>query len=236
MGAAVDHAARPAEGFARGILRGQQGAVLLVEASTCGAYAGPGPRIQIELPGPEYAPEISALGTGLRVLLSRQVTARRGLDREAERRAGPHAGRRGPGSALRLCCREPAPGAGIPERPGAGGNLPPRRGGPLSPDGALPIRANRLHGHAARRIPRQLRPGRSPAAACPRRITRPPRLLQYRPLASGPHPDKTSCRRAGLTRLAIRGCMPESRRSAPRSQLDEPLEPRRAIHLRNPAQ
>ena len=82
MGDAVDYAARPAEDFARGTLtlRDQQGAVLLVEASTSWAYVGPGLRIQIELLGPEYALEISTLSTGLRVFLSREVTGQAGED------------------------------------------------------------------------------------------------------------------------------------------------------------
>jgi predicted dehydrogenase len=82
MGEAVDYAARPAEDFARGTLtlRDQQGAALLIEASTSWAYVGPGLRIQIELLGPEYAMEISTLSTGLKVFMSREVTGRAGED------------------------------------------------------------------------------------------------------------------------------------------------------------
>jgi len=82
MGDAVDYATRPAEDFARGTLtlRDQQGAAVLVEASTSWAYVGPGLRIQIELLGPEYALEISTLSTSLKVFLSREVTGQTGED------------------------------------------------------------------------------------------------------------------------------------------------------------
>src|SRR5215467_9727938 len=82
MGEAVDYTARPAEDFARGTLtlRDQQGASLLVEATTSWVYVGPGLRIQIELLGPEYALEISTLSTGLKVFLSREVSGRAGED------------------------------------------------------------------------------------------------------------------------------------------------------------
>jgi predicted dehydrogenase len=82
MGEAVDYAARPAEDFARGTLtlRDEQGAALLVEATTSWVYVGPGLRIQIELLGPEYALEISTLSTGLKVFLSREVSGRAGED------------------------------------------------------------------------------------------------------------------------------------------------------------
>jgi predicted dehydrogenase len=82
MGDAVDYTTRPAEDFARGTLtlRDQEGAALLVEASTSWAYVGPGLRIQIELLGPEYALEISTLSTGLKVFLSRAVTGQTGED------------------------------------------------------------------------------------------------------------------------------------------------------------
>ncbi len=82
MGDAVDYATRPAEDFARGTLtlRDEQGAALLVEASTSWAYVGPGLRIQIELLGPEYSMEISTLSTGLKVFMSREVTGKAGED------------------------------------------------------------------------------------------------------------------------------------------------------------
>ena len=82
MGPEVNYAARPAEDFARAILtlEDQDGAELIVEATTSWAYVGPGLRIQLELLGPEYAMEFSSLNTGLKVFMSRQVRGEEGED------------------------------------------------------------------------------------------------------------------------------------------------------------
>jgi predicted dehydrogenase len=82
MGAEIDYAKRPAEDFARGALtfRDAQGHEVLVEATNSWAYVGAGLRILIELLGPEYSMEFSSLNTGLKVFLSREVTAGQGED------------------------------------------------------------------------------------------------------------------------------------------------------------
>ena len=82
MGPEVNYAERPAEDFARAILtlEDQDGAELIVEATTSWAYVGPGLRIQLELLGPEYAMEFSSLNTGLKVFMSRQVSGEEGED------------------------------------------------------------------------------------------------------------------------------------------------------------
>ena len=82
MGPEVNYAQRPAEDFARAILtlEDQDGAELIVEATTSWAYVGPGLRIQLELLGPEYAMEFSSLNTGLKVFMSRQVRGAEGED------------------------------------------------------------------------------------------------------------------------------------------------------------
>ena len=82
MGPAVDYARRPAEDFARGVLsfQDEQGARVVVEATTSWAYVGPGLRLQLELLGPEYAMEFSSLNSGLKVFLSREVTGSEGED------------------------------------------------------------------------------------------------------------------------------------------------------------
>lgn len=82
MGDQVDYSRRPAEDFARGILtfEDQEGAELIVEATTSWAYVGPGLRIQLELLGPEYAMEFSSLNTGLKIFMSREVTGSQGED------------------------------------------------------------------------------------------------------------------------------------------------------------
>ncbi len=82
MGPEVNYAERPAEDFARAILtlEDQEGAELIVEATTSWAYVGPGLRIQLELLGPEYAMEFSSLNTGLKVFMSRQVRGAEGED------------------------------------------------------------------------------------------------------------------------------------------------------------
>jgi len=82
MGQEVDYAKRPAEDFARALLtlEDQDGAELIIEATTSWAYVGPGLRIQLELLGPEYAMEFSSLNTGLKIFMSREVKGEQGED------------------------------------------------------------------------------------------------------------------------------------------------------------
>jgi predicted dehydrogenase len=81
-GAQVQMQARPVEDFARATitLQDENGADLIVEASTSWAYVGPGLRIDLALLGPEYAMEFSSLNSGLKVFLSREVTGGEGED------------------------------------------------------------------------------------------------------------------------------------------------------------
>ncbi len=82
MGTEVDYARRPAEDFARGMvtLADENGAELIVEATTSWAFVGAGLRIQLELLGPEYAMEFSSLSTGLKIFMSRAVSGAEGED------------------------------------------------------------------------------------------------------------------------------------------------------------
>lgn len=82
MGGEVDYSKRPAEDFARALLtlEDQDGAELIIEATTSWAYVGPGLRIQLELLGPEYAMEYSSLNSGLKIFMSREVKGEEGED------------------------------------------------------------------------------------------------------------------------------------------------------------
>jgi len=81
-GSQVQMQSRPVEDFARATitLQDEDGAELIVEASTSWAYVGPGLRIDLALLGPEYAMEFSSLNSGLKVFLSREVTGGEGED------------------------------------------------------------------------------------------------------------------------------------------------------------
>ncbi|HEX8525908.1 Gfo/Idh/MocA family protein [Allosphingosinicella sp.] len=80
MGPEVDYSRRPAEDFARGLVRLEdpQGNELVIEATTSWAYVGAGLRLSLELLGPEYAMEFNSLGTGLKVFLGGEGGSRSG--------------------------------------------------------------------------------------------------------------------------------------------------------------
>jgi predicted dehydrogenase len=82
MGPTVDYTRHPAEDFARGTLtfRDEEGAQVIVEATTSWSYVGPGLRIQLELLGPEYSMAFNSLNSGLSIFLSRQVGGQVGED------------------------------------------------------------------------------------------------------------------------------------------------------------
>src|SRR5260370_894637 len=52
----------------------------IIEATNSWAYVGPGPRIQIELLGPEYSMEFSSLNTALKIFMSRNIAGVEGED------------------------------------------------------------------------------------------------------------------------------------------------------------
>jgi predicted dehydrogenase len=82
MGPTVDYSRHPSEDFARGTLtfRDEEGAQVIVEATTSWSYVGPGLRIQLELLGPEYSMAFNSLNSGLSIFLSRQVGGQVGED------------------------------------------------------------------------------------------------------------------------------------------------------------
>ncbi|TFI57329.1 Gfo/Idh/MocA family oxidoreductase [Sphingomonas parva] len=82
MGGEVDYARRPAEDFARGLVRleDRDGNELVIEATTSWAYVGAGLRLSLELLGPEYAMEFNSLGSGLKVFLGGSGDRRGGED------------------------------------------------------------------------------------------------------------------------------------------------------------
>jgi predicted dehydrogenase len=82
MGDEVDYSRKPAEDFARGLIRfeDEEGNELVVEATTSWAYVGAGLRLSLELLGPEYAMEYNSLGSGLKVFLGGEGKKRGGED------------------------------------------------------------------------------------------------------------------------------------------------------------
>jgi predicted dehydrogenase len=82
MGPDVDYGRRPAEDFARGLIRLEDpdGHELVIEATTSWAYVGAGLRLSLELLGPEYAMEFNSLGSGLKVFLGGEGGPRGGED------------------------------------------------------------------------------------------------------------------------------------------------------------
>lgn len=82
MGDEVDYSRKPAEDFARGLIRfeDEAGNELVVEATTSWAYVGAGLRLSLELLGPEYAMEYNSLGSGLKVFLGGEGKNRGGED------------------------------------------------------------------------------------------------------------------------------------------------------------
>ena len=82
MGGEVDYTRRPAEDFARGLVRleDSEGNELVIEATTSWAYVGAGLRLSLELLGPEYAMEFNSLGSGLKVFLGGEGEGQGGED------------------------------------------------------------------------------------------------------------------------------------------------------------
>jgi len=78
----VDLIRHPVEDFARATitLEDEEGAPLVIEASTSWAYVGAGLRIDLALLGNEYAMEFSSLNPALKVFLSRQIQGGEGED------------------------------------------------------------------------------------------------------------------------------------------------------------
>lgn len=81
-GAGVDLLARPIEDFARATitLEDEDGAPLIIEASTSWAYVGAGLKIDLALLGEEYAMEFSSLNPALKIFLSREISGEGGED------------------------------------------------------------------------------------------------------------------------------------------------------------
>ncbi|MDX3899253.1 MAG: Gfo/Idh/MocA family oxidoreductase [Sphingobium sp.] len=81
-GRSVDLLRNPVEDFARATitLEDEDGAPLVIEASTSWAYVGAGLRIDLSLLGSEYAMEFSSLNPALKVFLSRQIEGGEGED------------------------------------------------------------------------------------------------------------------------------------------------------------
>jgi predicted dehydrogenase len=81
-GEGVDLVRRPVEDFARATitLEDEEGAPLVIEASTSWAYVGAGLRIDLALLGSEYAMEFSSLNPSLKVFLSREIRGGEGED------------------------------------------------------------------------------------------------------------------------------------------------------------
>jgi predicted dehydrogenase len=75
MGAEVDYVRHPAEDVAslRIDFETADGHVVVGEATTSWSFVGPGPRLSVELLGPEYALSWNALDTGLTLFFSREV-------------------------------------------------------------------------------------------------------------------------------------------------------------------
>jgi predicted dehydrogenase len=78
----VDLTSRPVEDFARATitLEDEDGAPLIIEASTSWAFVGAGLKIDLALLGSEYAMEFSSLNPALKVFLSREITGGEGED------------------------------------------------------------------------------------------------------------------------------------------------------------
>jgi len=82
MGHEVDYINKPAEDFARAMINyvDEQGAPLIIEATTSWSYVGAGLRLSMELLGPEYALSINSLDTSLKLFFSRKVQGASGED------------------------------------------------------------------------------------------------------------------------------------------------------------
>ena len=82
MGPEVDYSRRPSEDFARATVDyvDEQGAPLIVEATTSWSFVGAGLRLSMELLGPEYSMSISSLESGVKLFFSRRVAGQAGED------------------------------------------------------------------------------------------------------------------------------------------------------------
>lgn len=82
FGPGADVIRRPVEDFARATitLEDEQGAPLIIEASTSWAYVGAGLKIDLALLGGEYSMEFSSLSPALKVFMSRAVEGVAGED------------------------------------------------------------------------------------------------------------------------------------------------------------
>jgi predicted dehydrogenase len=82
MGSEVDYRTKPSEDFARATISyvDEQGAPLIVEATTSWSYVGAGLRLSMELLGPEYSLSMNSLDSGLKLFFSRQVQGEAGED------------------------------------------------------------------------------------------------------------------------------------------------------------
>jgi predicted dehydrogenase len=78
----VDYRRRPAEDFARASVTyvDEQGAPLVVEATTSWSFVGAGLRLSMELLGPEYSLSMNSLDAGTRVFFSRRLQGPEGED------------------------------------------------------------------------------------------------------------------------------------------------------------
>ena len=78
----VDYARRPAEDFARASVtyQDEQGAPLIVEATTSWSFVGAGLRLSMELLGPEYSMSVSTLDSSAKVFFSRRLREPAGED------------------------------------------------------------------------------------------------------------------------------------------------------------
>ncbi len=82
MGKDVDYRKSPAEDFASASIefRGEDGAVVIGEATTSWSFVGPGLRLSADLLGPEYSMSWNSLDSGLKLFFSREVSEKRGED------------------------------------------------------------------------------------------------------------------------------------------------------------
>jgi predicted dehydrogenase len=82
MGPEVDYRTRPAEDFARAMVRyvDEEGNPLVVEATTSWSFVGAGLRLSMELLGPEYSFSASSLDAGGKVFFSRRLRGEAGED------------------------------------------------------------------------------------------------------------------------------------------------------------
>jgi predicted dehydrogenase len=82
MSADVDYSRHPAEDFARASVSyvDEQGAPLVVEATTSWSFVGAGLRLTFELLGPEYSMSISTLDAGTKIFFSRRLQGPAGED------------------------------------------------------------------------------------------------------------------------------------------------------------